>query len=173
MGVNSLPKTVTRVTRQLASWLQFKPRPFCAWVQHANHSATEPPCITNTTCEWERDVYAAEVAVKTGDSQSKQGEEWLRTPDNLKTYCLQLHPQHGRVGNTDKNHSCTNQWCWLHSRCRWTGSEFSLLHKVTTSYTACIQTWGPDLQNILRFIVRSTYDSDLKRAKIYVTNIAS
>ena len=25
---------------------------------------------------------------------------------------------------------------------------------------------GSDLQNILRFIVRSTYDSDLKRAKI-------
>ena len=26
-----------------ASRLQFEPRPFCAWVQHANHSATEPP----------------------------------------------------------------------------------------------------------------------------------
>jgi len=26
-----------------ASWLQFEPRPFCAWVQHANHSATKPP----------------------------------------------------------------------------------------------------------------------------------
>ena len=24
------------------SWLWFEPRPFCAWVQHANHSATEP-----------------------------------------------------------------------------------------------------------------------------------
>jgi len=35
MGVNSLPKTVTR--------LRFEPRPFCARVQHANHSATEPP----------------------------------------------------------------------------------------------------------------------------------
>ena len=31
MGVNSLPKTVI--------WT----RAFCAWVQHANHSATEPP----------------------------------------------------------------------------------------------------------------------------------
>ena len=25
-----------------ALWLRFEPRPFCAWVQHANHSATEP-----------------------------------------------------------------------------------------------------------------------------------
>jgi len=41
MGVNSLPKTVTST----ASWLWFEPRPFCAWVQHANHSATEPPSI--------------------------------------------------------------------------------------------------------------------------------
>ena len=34
MGVNSLPKTASR--------LRFEPRPFCAWFQHANHSATEP-----------------------------------------------------------------------------------------------------------------------------------
>ena len=27
---------------QTALWLRFEPRPFCAWVQHANHSATEP-----------------------------------------------------------------------------------------------------------------------------------
>ena len=26
-----------------ASRLQFEPRPFCAWVQHYNYSATEPP----------------------------------------------------------------------------------------------------------------------------------
>ena len=26
-----------------ASRLRFEPRPYCAWVQHANHSATEPP----------------------------------------------------------------------------------------------------------------------------------
>ena len=30
-----------------AAWLRFEPGPFCAWVQHANHSATEPPS-TNT-----------------------------------------------------------------------------------------------------------------------------
>jgi len=28
-----------------ASRLWFEPRPFCAWVQHANHSATEPPWL--------------------------------------------------------------------------------------------------------------------------------
>ena len=32
VGVNSLPKTVIR--------LRFEPGPFCAWVQHTNHSAT-------------------------------------------------------------------------------------------------------------------------------------
>ena len=28
-----------------ASRLRFEPGPFCAWVQHANHSATEPPFV--------------------------------------------------------------------------------------------------------------------------------
>ena len=28
-----------------ASRLRFEPGTFCAWVQHANHSATEPPCL--------------------------------------------------------------------------------------------------------------------------------
>ena len=27
-----------------ASRLRFEPGPFCAWVHHVNHSATEPPC---------------------------------------------------------------------------------------------------------------------------------
>ena len=36
MGVNSLPKYYLT-----ASWLQFEPRPFCAWVQHANRWPTE------------------------------------------------------------------------------------------------------------------------------------
>ena len=31
--------------RLLASRLRFEPGPFCAWVQHANHSATDPPYI--------------------------------------------------------------------------------------------------------------------------------
>ena len=40
MGVNSLPKTASR--------LRFEPGPFCAWCQHAKHSATETPGITDT-----------------------------------------------------------------------------------------------------------------------------
>ena len=40
MGVNSLPKTVTRQRRDC----DLNPDPSVpAWVQHANHSATEPP----------------------------------------------------------------------------------------------------------------------------------
>jgi len=40
MGVNSLPKTVTRQRRSC----DLNPcKPFCAWVEHANHSAIEPP----------------------------------------------------------------------------------------------------------------------------------
>ena len=38
MGVNSLRKTVTQQ-------LRFKPRPYCTWVQHVNHSATERPSV--------------------------------------------------------------------------------------------------------------------------------
>ena len=40
MGVNRLPKTVTRQRRE--SRLRFEPGPFCARVQHANKSAIEP-----------------------------------------------------------------------------------------------------------------------------------
>jgi len=41
--VNSLPKTASR--------LRFEPGPFCAGVQHANHSATEPPGMSSSvTC---------------------------------------------------------------------------------------------------------------------------
>jgi len=45
MGVNSLPKTVTRVFNPLkfvhyrASWLRFEPRPYYTRVQYAYHSA--------------------------------------------------------------------------------------------------------------------------------------
>ena len=36
------------------SRLWFEPRPFCAWVQHANHSATEPPhqCVPTKMTPW-------------------------------------------------------------------------------------------------------------------------
>ena len=39
MDVNSLPKTVCYPT---TSRLRFEPGPFCAGVQHANHSAAAP-----------------------------------------------------------------------------------------------------------------------------------
>ena len=48
MGVNSLLKTVNNPT---ASRLRFEPRPFCASVQHANHSATESPPVTEVHAE--------------------------------------------------------------------------------------------------------------------------
>jgi len=38
MGVNSLPKTVTGQRRGC----DLNPGPFCARIQHANHSETEP-----------------------------------------------------------------------------------------------------------------------------------
>ena len=40
MGVNSLPNRP--YCYPTASRLRFEPGPFCARVQHANHSATEP-----------------------------------------------------------------------------------------------------------------------------------
>ena len=39
--MNSLPKTYPTASR-----LRFEPELFCARVQHANHSATEPPLVT-------------------------------------------------------------------------------------------------------------------------------
>jgi len=47
MGVNSLPKTVTRQHRGCDLG---EPGPFCARVQHANHSANEPPAL-HTMCQ--------------------------------------------------------------------------------------------------------------------------
>ena len=44
MGVNSLPKTVTRQRRDC----DLNPGPSAPRVQHANHSATEPPVIIIT-----------------------------------------------------------------------------------------------------------------------------
>jgi len=41
------------------SWLRFEPRPFCAWVQHANHLATEPPCNLVHWCKSIRWKYSA------------------------------------------------------------------------------------------------------------------
>ena len=52
MGVNSLPKSVI----QQRCDCDLNPRPFCAWVQHANHSTTEPPPerATVTPCLFEK-----------------------------------------------------------------------------------------------------------------------
>ena len=40
VGMKSLPKTYPTASR-----LRFEPGPFCAWVQHSNHSATEPHMV--------------------------------------------------------------------------------------------------------------------------------
>ena len=53
MGVNSLPKTVTRRRRDC----DLNPGPFCDWVQHANHSATEPPYC----CLWKWLILIAQL----------------------------------------------------------------------------------------------------------------
>ena len=42
------------VCNPTASRLQFELTPFCAWVQHANHSANEPPIITRSVCVYHR-----------------------------------------------------------------------------------------------------------------------
>ena len=50
--------TVSPTVSPTASRLRFEPGPYCAWVQHTNHSATEPPnCVQNVyrtwpTCVW-------------------------------------------------------------------------------------------------------------------------
>jgi len=58
MGVNSLTKTVNPT----ASRLRSEPGPFCAWVQHANHSATEP---AHNVWVWQHNVRGDTNAVTT------------------------------------------------------------------------------------------------------------
>ena len=55
MGVNSLPKTVIPDGVAGAIW----PRPFCDWVQHANHSATEPRPNNNKKMDLDQYEHAA------------------------------------------------------------------------------------------------------------------
>ena len=59
-----------------ASRLRFEPGPFCAWVQHANHSATEPPIL-----RWHPSIHIAALP----------GDRTLRT-----RYANRLNPEENR-----------------------------------------------------------------------------
>ena len=54
------------------------------------------------------------------------------------------------------------------------GRSESMYHKIAVLATGPIYKISYDLsQDYLKFVVRSTYDSDLKRAKISLRNIVS
>ena len=89
MGVNSLPKTVTRQSRD---W---------AWVQHANHSATEPPTYQQSVfkCYYSDkhlSVFTYEMAAKIN---------WHRYGTKLR----QCHPKYRRL-TAVREGSCWTLW---------------------------------------------------------------
>ena len=61
--------------------------------------------------------------------------------------------------------------CRVENSVGWREAEARLVVHCKRVFTS--HDLGPDLQNILRFIVRSTYDSDLNSAKISFRNIVS
>jgi len=93
MGVNSLPKTVTR--QATASRLRSEPRTFCAWVQHANHSTTEPLQdvrrmlkSTESVCTW------ACWRLTEGLAGLGRSERGLSCRCNCFLYCTIIHRIH-------------------------------------------------------------------------------
>jgi len=65
-----------------ASQLRFEPRPFCAWVQHANHSATEPPFKSVSIKGYFGHLRSSE--------QHADGWVWLARYDFLWMFCSDL-----------------------------------------------------------------------------------
>jgi len=93
MGVNSLPKTVTR--QATASRLRSEPRTFCAWVQHVNHSTTEPLQdvrrmlkSTESVCTW------ACWRLTEGLAGLGRSERGLSCRCNCFLYCTIIHRIH-------------------------------------------------------------------------------
>ena len=93
MGVNSLPNT--------ASQLWFEPWPFCAWVQHASHSATEPHLTKLTTkkryqatrhSEWTSiflvQSFTADMPLLTAASALELGRRCWSSPQLCYLHCL-------------------------------------------------------------------------------------
>jgi len=85
-----------------ASRLRFEPGPFCAWVQHANHSATEPPWMC-------KEMYIIEG----GNGSGSRMTSWVRQCLNADELSLkqphqfhsiqrwnviQLQQRHGMAG---------------------------------------------------------------------------
>ena len=89
MGVNSLPKTVTQ--------LRFKPRPFCAWAQHANHLATKPPT-------WSHKNIITDC-----------GNVWHRRY-KLTCFLARINASRWRYWK-QKNDRHLSRKCWLTTRC--------------------------------------------------------
>ena len=68
-----------------ASQVQFEPRPFCAWVQRANHSATEPPLVYITLLLFVRTyrgLYLPLYDTTSSDWSWKNRSDFLRMQHN-------------------------------------------------------------------------------------------
>jgi len=93
-----------------ASRLRFEPGPFCAWVQHANHSATQPPIVTSE--KWQP---AAEVVGDQIHQHVCQVKKWI--------------PFNGTISSLEKD-VLTSKIHVLHRESKKT-THLTLAHKFT------------------------------------------
>jgi len=57
--------------------LRFEPRPFCAWVQHANHSATKPPYfLCKHYINHKKTVFTFDISISNRDRGKNQKKNW-------------------------------------------------------------------------------------------------
>ena len=110
MGVNSLPKTVTdSVAAVIWTWA------FCAWVQHANHSATEA-----LVTQWYTDLH---FTIRQQQQLKTKRREYKKQATK-SNYCETLHGYFPKTVNNTHTHACTHTHTHTHTHpFRWAGTR--------------------------------------------------
>jgi len=85
MDVNNLPKTYPTPSR-----LRFEPRPYSTWVQHGNHSATEPPLFDTKHTQTESFNGLWSGTTRVGWYQKKHSPTHTH-PDHQTSFIIFLH----------------------------------------------------------------------------------
>ena len=102
MGVNSLPKTVTdSVAAVIWTWA------FCAWVQHANHSATEA-----LVTQWYTDLH---FTIRQQQQLKTKRREYKKQATK-SNYCETLHGYFPKTVNNTHTHTCTHAYTHTHTQ---------------------------------------------------------
>jgi len=101
MGVNSLPKTVTdSVAAVIWTWA------FCAWVQHANHSATEA-----LVTQWYTDLH---FTIRQQQQLKTKRREYKKQATK-SNYCETLYGYFPQTVNNTHMHACTHAYTHTHT----------------------------------------------------------